>query len=29
LSRIDAALGDIVERDPVKTLENLPKTREA
>ena len=29
LSRIDAALGDIVERDPAKTLENLPKTREA
>ena len=29
LSRIDAALGDIVERDPVKTLESSPKTREA
>jgi aryl-alcohol dehydrogenase-like predicted oxidoreductase len=29
LSRIDAALGDIVERDPAKTLESSPKTREA
>jgi aryl-alcohol dehydrogenase-like predicted oxidoreductase len=29
LSRIDAALGDIVERDPAKTLDSSPKTREA
>jgi len=29
LARIDEALGDIVERDPARTLENSPKTREA
>jgi aryl-alcohol dehydrogenase-like predicted oxidoreductase len=29
LARIDEALGDIVERDPAKTLESSPKSREA
>ena len=29
LGRIDEALGDIVERDPAKTLESSPKSREA
>jgi aryl-alcohol dehydrogenase-like predicted oxidoreductase len=29
MDRIDEALGDIVERDPAKTLESSPKTREA
>ena len=29
LSRIDQALGDVVERDPALTLESSPKTREA
>ena len=29
LARIDEALGDIVERDPAKTQESSPKTREA
>jgi aryl-alcohol dehydrogenase-like predicted oxidoreductase len=29
LATIDEALGDIVERDPAKTLESSPKTREA
>ena len=29
LSRIDQALGDVVERDPARTLESSPKTREA
>ena len=29
LSRIDDALGDVVERDPAKTLESSPKSREA
>ncbi|MGI4894478.1 MAG: aldo/keto reductase family protein [Janthinobacterium lividum] len=28
MSRIDAVLGDVVERDPAKTLESSPKTRE-
>ncbi|NEM90629.1 aldo/keto reductase family protein [Galbitalea soli] len=28
LARIDEALGDIIERDPAKTLESSPKTRE-
>jgi aryl-alcohol dehydrogenase-like predicted oxidoreductase len=27
MSRIDAVLGDVVERDPGKTLEGMPKTR--
>jgi aryl-alcohol dehydrogenase-like predicted oxidoreductase len=29
LARIDEALGDVVERDPARTLESSPKTREA
>ncbi|WP_139199367.1 aldo/keto reductase, partial [Curtobacterium sp. MCBA15_013] len=29
LSRIDDALGSVVERDPAKTEESSPKTREA
>jgi aryl-alcohol dehydrogenase-like predicted oxidoreductase len=29
LARIDQALGDVVERDPARTLESSPKTREA
>jgi len=29
LSRIDDALGDVVERDPARTLESSPNTREA
>ncbi len=29
MDRIDAILGDVVERDPAKTLESSPKTREA
>jgi aryl-alcohol dehydrogenase-like predicted oxidoreductase len=29
MSRIDEVLGDVVERDPAKTLESSPKTREA
>nr|WP_240896107.1 aldo/keto reductase family protein [Kineococcus siccus] len=29
LARIDEVLGDVVERDPAKTLESSPKTREA
>ena len=29
MDRIDEVLGDIVERDPAKTLESSPKTREA
>jgi aryl-alcohol dehydrogenase-like predicted oxidoreductase len=29
MGRIDDALGDVVERDPAKTLESSPKTREA
>jgi aryl-alcohol dehydrogenase-like predicted oxidoreductase len=29
LERIDAVLGDVVERDPAKTLESSPKQREA
>jgi aryl-alcohol dehydrogenase-like predicted oxidoreductase len=29
LSRVDAALGETVERDPAKTLASSPKTREA
>jgi len=29
MDRIDDVLGDVVERDPAKTLESSPKTREA
>jgi hypothetical protein len=29
MGRIDEVLGDVVERDPAKTLESSPKTREA
>ena len=29
MGRIDEILGDVVERDPAKTLESSPKTREA
>ena len=29
LAKIDQALGDVVERDPARTLESSPKTREA
>ena len=29
LTRIDEILGDIIERDPEKTEDNSPKTREA
>jgi aryl-alcohol dehydrogenase-like predicted oxidoreductase len=29
MNQIDGALGDVVERDPAKTLESSPKTREA
>ena len=29
MTRIDEVLGDIVERDPAKTLDSSPKTRQA
>jgi hypothetical protein len=29
MARIDEALGDVVVRDPAKTLDSSPKTREA
>jgi hypothetical protein len=29
MERIDTILGDVVERDPARTLESSPKTREA